>query len=126
MACANASEDCTAKRGPYSAVNRLASPTVTVRGVACTISWPSLKSSKKLPVTVLSIFWSCVSFISALWAWTKGPEFAWPALSPLGRLGAGLGSAREQEPLIEPADADQHRTEAKERERPVNAGQVRQ
>jgi hypothetical protein len=31
------------------------SPTVIVRGVACLITWPMLKSSKKLPAPVFDI-----------------------------------------------------------------------
>ncbi len=50
---ASVAAQCTANLEPVSARYRVASPSVTVRGVACRISWPSTKSSKKLPRVVL-------------------------------------------------------------------------
>src|SRR5262245_58811555 len=53
MALANTSDDCTAKRGPYSPLYTATSPTVTVRGVECCSTCPIAKSSKKLPSLAL-------------------------------------------------------------------------
>src|SRR5689334_7829976 len=56
MLRANSSDELMAKREPYSAVYSATSPSVMVRGVACLSTWPTRKSSKKLPAYVLSLF----------------------------------------------------------------------
>src|SRR5262249_28692924 len=59
-----ASEDCTAKRGPNNPVYSAASPVVSVRGVACRMTCPTRKSSKKLPGLFLDMTftWLSVTF----------------------------------------------------------------
>ena len=53
IALANGSEECTAKRMLKKAMLSATSPSVRVRGVACLSTWPTLKSSKKLPAVDL-------------------------------------------------------------------------
>src|ERR1700684_3721208 len=61
MALAKTSDDWTAKRGPNSPLESATSPLVSVRGVACRITRPTRKSSKKLPGLVFDI---CPDFYS--------------------------------------------------------------
>ena len=50
---ANSADDGIENRVGYSAPYTARSPSVTVRGVACSITCPTVKSSKKLPPLVL-------------------------------------------------------------------------
>src|SRR5262249_40473021 len=72
IALAKASEDCTAKRGPNKPVYSAASPVVSVRGVACRMTCPTRKSSKKLPGLFLDMTftWFHMAFSDFHMTWT--------------------------------------------------------